>query len=110
MKTQIKREDAIALLKKYNQEPFHLLHGLTVEGVMRWYAGEIGEDADFWGLAGLLHDVDTRRSTARKRRSFSRRSARNRSLSMRCAATDTDSPAMWSRRARWKNSCLPQTS
>ena len=58
MKTQIKREDAIALLKKYNQEPFHLLHGLTVEGVMRWYAGEIGEDADFWGLAGLLHDVD----------------------------------------------------
>lgn len=58
MKTEIKRDDALALLKKYNQEPFHLLHGLTVEGVMRWYASEIGEDPDFWGLAGLLHDVD----------------------------------------------------
>ena len=60
MKTEITRPQALALLQKYNQEPFHILHGLTVEGVMRWYAQKLGygEEADFWGLCGLLHDVD----------------------------------------------------
>ena len=60
MKTEITRPQALVLLQKYNQEPFHILHGLTVEGVMRWYAQELGygEEADFWGLCGLLHDVD----------------------------------------------------
>lgn len=52
------RNIALELLKKYNKEPFHILHGLTVEGVMRWYAQELGFDPDFWGLCGLLHDVD----------------------------------------------------
>ena len=55
---ELKREQALALLQKYNKEPFHIQHALTVEGVMRWFAGENGEDADFWGLCGLLHDVD----------------------------------------------------
>ena len=60
MKTEVTREQALGLLKKYNQEPFHLLHALTVEGTMRWYAGELGygDDGDFWAMAGLLHDVD----------------------------------------------------
>lgn len=60
MKTAVTREQALGLLMKYNKEPFHLLHGLTVEGVMRWYAGEMGfgPEAEFWGIAGLLHDVD----------------------------------------------------
>ena len=60
MKTTVTREQALGLLKKYNQEPFHILHGLTVEGTMRWYAKELGygDEEDFWGLAGLLHDVD----------------------------------------------------
>ena len=60
MKQHISREAALQLLQKYNQEHFHLQHALTVEGVMRWYAKELGygEDAEFWGLVGLLHDVD----------------------------------------------------
>ncbi len=60
MKTDVTRAQALELLMKYNKEPFHLLHGLTVEGTMRWYAKELGygEDEDFWGVAGLLHDVD----------------------------------------------------
>lgn len=60
MKTEVTRQQALELLKKYNKEPFHLLHALTVEGVMRWYAKEAGygDEADFWAMAGLLHDVD----------------------------------------------------
>lgn len=59
METKVMREQALALLKKYNQEPFHIQHALTVEAVMRWYAKELGYgDEDFWGLCGLLHDVD----------------------------------------------------
>ena len=60
MKAYPERAAALALLKKYNQEPFHIQHALTVEGTMRWYAGELGygEDAGFWATVGLLHDVD----------------------------------------------------
>lgn len=60
MKTKLQRQEALALLQKYNQEPFHILHGLTVEGCMRWFAEEMGygDDKDFWGIAGLLHDID----------------------------------------------------
>ena len=56
----VNREAAVALLKKYNQEEFHLRHAYTVEGVMRWFAEELGyaEDADFWAMVGLLHDID----------------------------------------------------
>ena len=56
----ITRQEALSLLKKYNKESFHLLHGLTVEGVMRYYAKSLGygDEEDFWGLCGLLHDVD----------------------------------------------------
>lgn len=59
MTTKVTREQALALLKKYNQEPFHIQHACTVEAVMRWFAEELGHgDPDFWGLCGLLHDVD----------------------------------------------------
>jgi predicted hydrolase (HD superfamily) len=54
------REAAWELLTEYNKEPFHLKHALTVEGVMRYFAQKLGfgEEADFWGLVGLLHDLD----------------------------------------------------
>lgn len=54
------RDEQLALLRQYNHEPFHILHALTVEGVMRWYANELGYggEADFWAAAGLLHDID----------------------------------------------------
>ena len=60
MQTKVTREQALELLKKYNKEEFHILHALTVEGVMRWYAREMGygDEAEFWAMAGLLHDVD----------------------------------------------------
>jgi len=60
MKVCPDRSTAMALLRKYNSESFHIQHALTVEGVLRWYAGELGhgEDADFWATVGLLHDVD----------------------------------------------------
>ena len=59
MEANITREQALALLREYNEEPFHIQHALTVEGVLRWYARELGYGADeeFWALAGLLHDM-----------------------------------------------------
>mgnify|MGYP002639469937 CR=1 FL=1 len=63
MITKYTHETALALLSKYNQESFHILHGLTVEGCMRWYAKELGfaEEENFWAVAGLLHDIDFER-------------------------------------------------
>jgi predicted hydrolase (HD superfamily) len=60
MNNTITMEEAFDLLKKYNKEPFHILHGLTVEGVMKWYAEQLGygEEAEYWGIVGLLHDID----------------------------------------------------
>ena len=56
----ITRDQAYELLTKYNKEPFHIQHALTVEGVMRWSAPELGhgDEADFWAIVGLLHDID----------------------------------------------------
>ena len=54
------REEAFELLKKYNSDPFHIRHAITVEAVMKWFAKDqgYGDEADHWGLVGLLHDID----------------------------------------------------
>ena len=56
----LSRDEAYSLLCEYNKEPFHIHHAETVEGVMRWFANQLGygEDADFWATVGLLHDLD----------------------------------------------------
>lgn len=60
MAKTLTREEAWELLKEYNKEPFHLQHGETVEGVMRYFARELGygDEEEFWGIVGLLHDLD----------------------------------------------------
>lgn len=60
MDANITREEAFVLLKKYNKDLFHIQHALTVEGCMKWFAKELGygEDAAYWGIVGLLHDID----------------------------------------------------
>lgn len=60
MNANIERAEALKLLQQYNKDPYHIFHSLTVEGVMKWYAEHLGyaEDAEFWGIVGLLHDID----------------------------------------------------
>ena len=58
MRYYMDRDNAINLLKKYNKEEFHLRHAFTVEQVMRYFANQNDEDEEFWGLVGLLHDID----------------------------------------------------
>jgi len=60
LETGFGRETGLNHLLKYNKEPFHIQHALTVEGVMRYFAETLGygEDADFWAMVGLLHDID----------------------------------------------------
>ena len=73
MEINFTREEALALLKKYNKEKFHIEHALTLEGVMGWYARELGygDEEQFWRMAGLLHDIDLkhiRQNIAKKHR------------------------------------------
>ena len=56
----MERANAWELLREYNKDHFHLQHALTVEAVMRWFANDLGygAEADYWGMVGLLHDID----------------------------------------------------
>ena len=60
MKSNLTREEAYTLLRKYNKEAFHIQHALTVEGVLRWFAKDLGygEEEEYWSITGLLHDID----------------------------------------------------
>lgn len=54
------RQEAWELLNEYNKEPFHLEHAQIVENTMRYFARKLGygEEEEFWGIVGLLHDLD----------------------------------------------------
>ena len=59
LETGLTREAAFDLLKKYNEDPFHIAHGQTLEGLMRYYAQKYDPaNVEFWGQVGLLHDLD----------------------------------------------------
>ncbi|MDR2210739.1 MAG: hydrolase [Spirochaetaceae bacterium] len=60
LQSSISRDAAWELLKKHNKDPFHLQHALTVEGVMKWFAADLGfgDEAEYWGIVGMLHDID----------------------------------------------------
>ena len=60
MESTLTRDEAWDFLCRYNHEEFHLKHARILEGVMRWYANRLGyqDEADFWALVGLLHDLD----------------------------------------------------
>ena len=89
------REEAWELVKEYNKDPFHLRHALTVEGVMRWYANELGygDEADFWALSGLLHDLDFEMYP-----------------DQHCIKSQEIMRAMLNRNTKWKKFCLLPTS
>jgi predicted hydrolase (HD superfamily) len=60
MTSSVTRAEALALLRRYNKEPFHILHALTLERVMGWFADALGlgGEKEYWSLVGLLHDID----------------------------------------------------
>jgi predicted hydrolase (HD superfamily) len=60
MTSNLTNSQAMELLKQYNKEPFHIQHALTVQGVMKWFAQEMGygDEAEYWATVGLLHDID----------------------------------------------------
>ena len=52
------KEESIKLLKKYNKENFNIQHAITVSEIMKYYANKENEDEEYWGIVGLLHDID----------------------------------------------------
>ena len=58
MPLPISREQAWELVKKYNTHEQDLIHYLESEAVMRELAKKLGEDVEYWGMLGLIHDVD----------------------------------------------------
>ena len=59
-KSSLTREEAWKLFLNYNSDPFHVQHALTIEGIMKWYARDLGfsGEENFWAVTGLLHDID----------------------------------------------------
>lgn len=110
------RQEAWDLIKEYNKEPFHRQHALTVEGCMRYFAKSLGygDEEEFWGLVGLLHDLDYEKypeehcrvedKILRKKKAGMKNSSTLSSAMVILAA------AMWRRNLRWKRSFMPWTN
>ena len=103
------KEQAWELLTQYNKGEFHLKHANTVADVMRWYAEKLGygDEADFWEIVGLLHDLDFEMYPDEhciKSQEIMRENGLDERL-MACTLT-----AFPSRSTRWKRSSLPPTS
>ena len=97
------REEAWELLKEYNKEPFHLQHGLTVEGCLRYFARELGygDQEDFWGMVGLLHDLDYEK--------YPEEHCRKEAQILKDRGWDErliHAAAMWNPPKKWKRSCI----
>ena len=52
------RIDALAIVHEFVKNESLVRHMLAVEAAMRFYAEKVGEDAELWGITGLLHDFD----------------------------------------------------
>lgn len=117
----ITHQQAFDLLKKYNKDSFHIQHALTVEAVMKWYANELGygEDAEYWGIVGLLHDIDFELYPAEhclKAPELLRKQALVRMSFMQYVLMAMElrwnvvQRSMWSRSMKWKKYFLRQMS
>ena len=114
----ITRDRAFELLNEHNKDPFHITHGETVEGTMRYFAREFDpENEEFWGTVGLLHDLDWEEheddpmNTPSMPLRFSRVRVRLPSSFAPSKRTrPTSTPRCPNPSCRWKRSCLPATS
>lgn len=104
------REQAYALLCRYNQSEALRKHALAVEGCMRHFAKRAGQDEELWGLAGLLHDLDyemyPQEHCAKGAELLPGPRVSMRASSGPCSAMATASAPTWSRRRRWKKPCM----
>ena len=57
-KLPISREEALLLIREYNSDERDIIHYLESEVIMKEVAEKIGEDINYWGMLGLLHDID----------------------------------------------------
>ncbi len=107
MTSNLTREEALELLRKYNQESFHIQHGLTVEKTMGWFANELGygDEADYWALTGLLHDIDFEQYPEEhcvKAPELLREAGVGEDMIHSICSHDTGSAVTWSRNMRWR--------
>lgn len=113
--SKITRDQALELLRIFNKEAFHIQHALTVEGVMRWYANELGygDEADYWAISGLLHDIDFEmypEEHCQKAPELLEKGGVGEDMIYTVCSTVMGYAEIWSRCTRWKKCSLLQTS